>query len=459
MYTGAGKPDKAAALFADTKSGDLNSTAALEAAAKQFVAIGKLDQACEAYLKILRRKPQLFQNGYYEIKRPFDQTKRVGELADLVVEVGLKKFEGYRIGELCSDLLRENKDTERARKLYLAMLDLPPTSNNEMYSLNNVLGNARELLKDKTTIEKTVQYFIKGSKVSSGGWDSLFSGYSTGGDGRHNNATTSLVRSLAGNEELIAFTENSVREALKENSDWHEGKAWLGILLTVRKKYDEAKTLLEPLPNKSMNPQPTFAALWLIGSLIDEHKPMQELAATMYDYAMANTVSDRQSEFQYSLENRACKLMSEIGRKDRVRELVLQAIERGKKAPKRNYGNDEYEAYQHIQETMGMMDLLASADYPVDALRLSREIDRALFTKAGQYQKNVAPGFEKKQSELLNAVRKLGGLKTAETMLDDKATAANAVDFGITIGERPFSERGIQSLWIDLIEEVQGKPE
>ena len=442
LYAGAGKADKAAALFADSKPEDLNSTSALEAAAKQFVALGKLDEACEAYLKILRRKPQLFQNEFYEIKRPFDQTKRVGELADLVMEVGLKKFEGYRVSELVSALLRENKDTARARKLYLAILDTPPTGGNATYNLSNVLGYARDLLNDKATLEKTVQYLIDANKNASNDWSSLFQGYSTGSDGRHNNATTSLVRAIANNPEFCSLTENLVREKLKKDDDWYEGKAWLGLLLTARKQYDEAKTLLEPLATKEMKPQPTYDALWLIGSLIDEHKPMKDLAANMYDYAILNTESNRQSEFQYSLEYRACKLMSEIGRRERARELISQAVEKTKKAPKSNFNNDDYEAYQQIRTTMSMIDMLSSIDYPTDALRLAMELDRSLFAKAGQYQRNLDVDFDKKQKQLLEAVRKMGGLQTAATMIQNDPNVTNIVDFGVTFSERPFSERG-----------------
>ena len=459
LYAGAGKADKAAALFEDSKPEDLNSTLALEAAAKQFVALGKLDEACEAYLKILRRKPQLFQNEFYEIKRPFDQTKRVGELADLVMEVGLKKFEGYRVSELVSALLRENKDTTRARKLYWAILDTPSAGGNATYNLNSVSGYARDLLNDKATLEKTVQYLINANKNSSNDWSSLFQGYSTGSDGRHNNATTSLVRAIAGNPEFCNLTENLVREKLKKDNDWYEGKAWLGLLLTARKQYDEAKTLLEPLASKEMKPQPTYDALWLIGSLIDEHKPMKELAANMYDYAIQNTESNRQSEFQYTLEHRACKLMSEIGRRERARELISQAVEKTKKAPKQNFNNDDYEAYQQIRTTMSMIDMLSSIDYPTDALRLAMELDRSLFAKAGQYQRNLDGDFDKKQKQLLEAVRKMGGLPTAATMILKDPNITNMVDFGITFSERPFSERGIQSLWIDLVQEAEGKPD
>ncbi len=460
LYVGIGKADKAAALFADSTTTDIHSTVALEAAAKQLVLVGKFDEACEAYLKILRRKPQLFQNDFYEIKQPFDRTKRVGELVDLVLEVGLQKFEAYRVAELCGYLLRESEDIARARKLYLAILDMPPSANNAIYSLNSVMSNGRELLKDKGTLEKTVQYLIKGGKNSVGDWNTLFRSYSTDGDGRHNNATTTLTRAIANDEESCAFVENAIREVLKEKADWHEGKAWLAMLLTVRKQYAEAKSLLEPLLSKEMRPQPTYYALWLIGSLIDEHKPMQELAAKMYDFAILNTANQhRANNFQYSLENRACKLMATIGHKERARELVLQAIDNAKKQPKQNYGNEEYEAYDQIRTAMSMMDMLASVDYPAEALRIARELDRALFTKAGQYQQNVAGEFKKREEDLLEAVRKLGGLQTAETMVEYDPKGASAIDLGITFGERPFSDRGIQSLWIDLVEEAQGKPD
>ncbi|MDX1925819.1 MAG: DUF1583 domain-containing protein [Pirellulaceae bacterium] len=139
--------------------------------------------------------------------------------------------------------------------------------------------------------------------------------------------------------------------------------------------------------------------------------------------------------------------------------MISQAIAKIKKQPKRNFNNADYEAYQHVRTMMSMIDMLASIDYPTDALRIAREFDRSSFAKAGQFQRNLEGDFDKKQKQLLEAVRKLGGLPTAATMIEDSPTGANAVDFGITYGERPFSERGIQSLWIDLIEEAEGKPE
>ena len=125
MYDAAGQKEKSLALLSNTNLNDVDSTQALHATAKQFVSAGKMDEACEAYLKLLRRKPDLFDNEYYDIKRPFENRRRMGDLADLIIEVGIKKFRDYRVSELCSELLRQDGGLEKARMLYAAIIEAP----------------------------------------------------------------------------------------------------------------------------------------------------------------------------------------------------------------------------------------------------------------------------------------------------------------------------------------------
>ncbi len=185
MYVSIGKTAKARELLGDSLNSDTKSLNALEQAAKQFAAAGKMDEACDAYLKVLRRKPELFDNSYYDIIRPFQRTKRLGDLADMILEVGVKRFRDYRVGELCQDLIGDDKQKAKFKPLFFAMLDVPPSSNNGIYSLNNVITYSRDTLKDDEVLAKTQDYMIRASLESTQDWGTLFQGYSTSSGGRH----------------------------------------------------------------------------------------------------------------------------------------------------------------------------------------------------------------------------------------------------------------------------------
>ncbi|MEL6104930.1 MAG: DUF1583 domain-containing protein [Planctomycetota bacterium] len=456
MYLAAGQTAKSAELLGGTELKDVNGTRALEATAEQFVKAGKMDAACEAYLKFLRRKQSTFSQKFYEIKRPFEERKRLGDLADLMLEVGLRKFTDHRVAEVCESLIRQDQNVEKARELYEGMLELPSTTTNSMYSMSNIMGSARTLLTDAKVVKKTAQYLIKASEKGTP-WQTLFTGYSTSSDGRKNNVTTYFVRHVAQDEANIKMVEEMLREKLAEKEDWIEGKTWLALMLTERKEYDEAIELLEPLLSEESLPRPTYECVWLVGSLIDSHKPMQPLATKLYDYALTNTTSRNSgSEFKYTLEGRVSQFMADLGNKERARQMVLEAIEKG---TPQNSSRADYNAYRQIRTTLSLVDFLAEIDYPADAFKLVREFDRSLFVTAGRYNRGYDEQFARKETELLKAVQKLGGLATARSMIVFSTKKPNAIDLGFNFPERPFTGAGISSLWVELVEKARGEEE
>ncbi|MDV6033396.1 MAG: DUF1583 domain-containing protein [Phycisphaera sp. RhM] len=457
LYVAAGKTAKSQELLGDMELTDVNSARALESTAEQLVAAGKMDEACDAYLKLLRRKQDSFNQNFYEIKRPFDAQQRLGDLADLMIEVGVQKFTDHRVSEICGELIRESNGVDKARALFSAMLDIPATSTNSMYSMSNIMGSASKILTDRDLVMRTARYMIDASG-NGNSWGTLFNGYSTSSDGRHNNVTTYFVRHVSQDQENVKAVEQLLRTKLQEKEDWLEGKVWLALVLTTNKEYDEAKELLEPLVQKKLNPLPTHDVLWLVGSLIDSHPPMQPLAERIYEYALENTTDRSNRDFKYSLKGRICNFMADIGNNARARELALEAIENAKSTPGQQYGNPEYEAYQKIQSTLSMMDFLSKIEYPTDALRVAREFDKSLFAKSGRYQSGREEEFEKKQSALLDQVRKLGGLATVKSMVNETTTGPTAVDFAITLGDQPFTELAVSSLWIEMLEDAADDP-
>ena len=452
MYDAAGQKNKSIALLSGTDLEKVNSVQALQATAKQFVAAGKMDQACDAYLKFLRRKQDTFSNDFYDIKRPFEQQNRLGDLADLMLEVGLPKFTEYRVAEICEDLIRnDNENIEKARALFRGMLKLPANNTNSMYAMSNVMGSASKLLTDQDLIKETAQYLIDAS-TSSRGWNTLFSGYSTGSDGRHNNVTTYFVRKLASDDSHRKLVESMLRKHLDENDDWHEGQVWLGMVYAAGKNYDQAKEMLEPVISNEMDPKPTRNMLWLVGSYIDTHPPLQKFSERLYEFALKETTEDRSSsEFKYSIQGRVCKFMASIGNNQRARDMAILAMEEEKKNPRRRSSNDEYNAYRQIESTMGMMEFLSEIEFPSDALRMAREFDRSLFAKAGRYASNRKERFEQLESGLLEKVREQGGLATVRSMINPSTKKRSAIDFGVTFGNRPFTGEGFSSLWEELL--------
>ncbi len=464
MYVSAGQSAKAQKLLGETLVGDLQSLNALEQAAKQLASAGKLDEACDAYLKVLRRKPDLFGNDYYEIIRPFQQKKRLGELADLILDVGVQRFRDYRVAYLCRELSRDDKQVEKFKTLFFAMLKQPSSTGNAMQGINQILSYSQTTLKDPEVVAEVRDYMIRASLESMGDWSALFSSYSTSGDGRHKNAAMNFVETIATDEKQAQLLEDQIRKTLKEHEDWYEGKAWLGTLLVARKQYEQAKPLLEPLLDEKTQPAPGYTVFWLIGSLIDKHEPMQDLALKMYRLSLKNHAAEiyqsSSSGFQYTLAGRACSLLKDLGKRAEARELLLTSLQEMEKHPNRYPNNADYEAYQKINQTNSLMTFFKDLEYPADGLRLARNFDMSLFEKAGQYSRGegLKEQFLKQRDNLLNQVRKQGGLATVESMIDGETAGPHAVDLAITVGERPFTAGGIESLWIEMLAEARNKP-
>lgn len=140
MYTVSGQNEKLQALMG--QAGDTTeSTTALENSAKQLVTAGKFKEACDIYLKVLRRKPQLFATQYYEIRQPFQQARRSGELVDLIMEVGIRKVRERSHRRTLRRSCTKMQNAEKLRTLLLAYLDLPHARQNGMYPLHTAMGS------------------------------------------------------------------------------------------------------------------------------------------------------------------------------------------------------------------------------------------------------------------------------------------------------------------------------
>lgn len=465
MYTAAGQPQKAQELLATAIEAGSNSLAAMEAQAKQMLAANQHDVACDLYLKILPRKPQLFQNDYYEIKRPFEQTKRLPELGELLVEVGVQRFESYRVTELAGELVRCNdeKSKQVAKQVALAVLRQPPgQGNNRVYSVNQIAGRSSEWLKDAEVFAALQDFLIGASRKEATSWSVVGSTYSYDQSGRISNAATSLIATAADDTELTAVLEKAITEGIEEQSEWLEGRALLGMLQAHTDRHAEARETLAFLLEEEVKPAPTYEACWAIGSSIDTQKPLLDLAFEIYNRGIdavesSNYVGGR--EFQYSLPRRLAGLLIELDRKSEAREILVKAANEKPNDDGYSSNNADYMAYRQIRTAQSIAEMMLEADAAVDALRLCRNLDRGLFETAARYGSNAREQFEQRQQQALEAVRKLGGLAPIEAMIDESAGDGPAVDLAINLGNQPFSDNGLSSLFVEFVAAAEADSE
>ncbi|MCC9602923.1 DUF1583 domain-containing protein [Stieleria sp. JC731] len=458
MYDAAGQKQKALALMGSADLDSVNGAQALEATAKQFTQAGKMDEACDAYLKLLRRDQSRFSNQFYDILQPFERQRRLPELADLMIEVGVKKFTPYRVAEVCDRMLRVDGQLPKAKELFAVMLDSDDSSSNWNNALSNVAGDASKLLDSEELVRKLADSMVRNSK-SDQGYERLFAGYSTHSDGRHNNVTTYFIRHLEKQPEMRSIVEKIVKEQLAENDQWHSGKVWLGLLYVADEQFAKAKEVLEPVVAEDAKPAPTYDMIWLVGSYIDTFKPMAETADQFYQRAMTLTSNRNSSEFRYSLPARYCNFLKDNGNKEKARTVALEGIEKFDDLSA-NYGNAQYEAYRKIQSTQSILEFFSGLGYPADGLRFARDFDRSLFQKAGQYgNARQQEQFEKLEQSLLDDVLNQGGVAASRSFVNAANEMKGAVDFAISTGDQPFTGNGFSSIWLDVTERAVQNPE
>ncbi len=259
---------------------------------------------------------------------------------------------------------------------------------------------------------------------------------------------------------MVEAMEKRLREEIAQREAWQEGKVWLGLLLVVTKRYDEAQPLLEPLVTKRL--LAGNESLWLIGSLLDSHKPLAPLVEPLYEVAIkeweSNASQYSNSDFQYTCPHVSASSCKEQGKKPRAKEIVLAELAKRSQQPARQSFNDpSYEAYEAINSTMSMMKFLSQVDAPVEALKLARKFDRANFAKAAGYSDRGEAEFDKQVKQIEGDVRRMGGLVLLESMIDADTKSASAVELGISLDDRPFTGNGLKSLWQELVADAAGK--
>ncbi|PNY37780.1 hypothetical protein C2E31_05830 [Rhodopirellula baltica] len=459
MYEAIGQKQKSLALMSSADTDSVTSFTALIDTARQFAQAGNHDAACDAYLKAFRTNQSSFSNDFYEIIQPFEHQQRLSDLAEMMVEVGVQKFDRYRVSEVCNRLVRSESHLDDARKFFEAILDsIKSVPGQQSQSFDNLSGYLPRYLKSESTMRKLTETLIEYSKLDRG-FTRLFSGYSTSQDGEHNNMVTTFTRFLQKNPEQLNYVIERVRQASEENDQWASGRLWLGMLYTADKQFDEANVLFDQAIASKGSDQLSYNGLWLVASYIDQFDPLKPTAERFYEHALTVPSNYRTSDFQYTLESRYCNFLKDNGNAEKARQIALSTLNSADSEP-RIVGNNDYEAYRRISNTMSLMQFFKELGYPADGLRIARDLDRSLFDKASRYGSNASlENFEKVQSELIKQVQEQGGVDGLRSLIALKDDQKPAIDFLISQGTNPFTQDGLTSIWLDMARSATNKTE
>lgn len=449
-YEATNEREKVAALLVTAVETRPDAVVLRYRLAKHFESTGKLPEACDEYLEILKQKPQWIAEDLYSIRRTFDRAKRPMDLIRGIENVNLKMFsQPYYVVDLVTNLMRgrgekpSEADLDIALNLFEKVFDAFPQYRNRMLTRmydRNLWKNARVFELGKKAIVPT------DSEVATTPWFGLNNIYSYSSGGRVNGQFHQILTGVHGSGKTPELRK-VIEDRLKDAPGWLGGEAMLALIDLKQNKKDEAKKRLEALvaDDDRLKTMPADSC-WMIGQELDQFEDTRPIALKLFESGANNQTSQRQ--MQYSPVARLVQLYSTIGRKDDARDLLLKQIQ---DSPVNQY-DQQYNSYLRIENSVWAGQQFLKMEYPVDAVRIFRGLtgDPSAISAAGQWYGN-RPDYFKSQIDK--------GLNDSLTALDS-ANADEAMTQLLAVPEKRAKDAAALDLMLLVpdIANVRTKP-
>ena len=466
-YTANGdtkKVEELTAKIAETKQDDPTFRFNL---AQQLVQQGKHKEAVEHFKVALKKDPRLIRNNFWQIINSFQSADKLDDLAAIFDELDLKSFRQnpWELTNIISNMSYQEKTKDRAVQLLKrAWKDLPDQRQQLLSNLNNdvfwqmpeIYDYARQgIIPTETSIHQNA------------GWPGFGQIQSWGNEGKITTLMNRFLTIAATNkkfDELIV----EIEEARKKVKKWEGAVPLLGLINLRRGKVDEAKSVFESLLPKFKGMQQGQYTRWEIAQELMVHDKCIDLAIRYLESACKDPDVMSQNGFEYTPGKPLVTLYKQRGRKDDARRVMLEA---SKVKTPRYPGNEDYEAYQRINNTTSLGNEMKAMGFPVDALRvyqeqLSRSDDftRAVRVFGGgsngntqieRMRKQLENGFQEAlkdlKPELLPEL-----LSRPDTGDKDKSVS---VDLLLLLESRDLDKTRISSALSNLVAGLASKPE
>ena len=466
-YTANGdtkKVEEMTAKIAETKQDDPGFRFNL---AQQLVQQGKHKEAVEHYKAALKKEPRLMRNNFWQIMNSFQNANKMDDLASLFDDLDLKTFRQnpWELTNIISNMSYQEKSKDRAVQLFKrAWKDLPDQRQMLLSNLNHesfwqmpeIYDYARQgIIPTETSIQQNV------------GWPGFGQIQNWSGEGK---ITTLMNRflTIATTNKKLDELRKEVEETQQKLKKWDGATALLALIDLRKGKVDEAKEVFEKLLPKFKGIQQGQYTRWEIAQELMPHEKCIDLAIQYYEEACKEPDAMSQNGFEYTPGKPLVTLYKQRGRRDDARRVMLDAA---KVKTGRYPGNEDYEAYQRINNTTSLGNEMKNLGFPVDALKVyqdqlarSEDFTRAVRVYGGgtngaqqinRMKKNLENGFQNALKELKPELlpELLSGPATA-----DKDKPAS-LDLLLLLETRELDNTRLTSALSNLVAGLAAKPE
>lgn len=459
FYEASGQRDKVTELLSRAAEARPDAMMFRLRLAKNYEQTGKVKEACDEYLVILKQQPTWVSDDFYSVARLFERAKRTADLARAVEEVNLRSLgQPYYVIELLETMLnarergQEQVDMELVMNLFERAFEAFPQYRGQMISQ----VRSPELFKNDRIYALARRGVIPSAVEATGepwfGVDDIYS-YSSGG--RVSAMLHRLLEGIRGTER-VADLKQAIAAARDEAPDWHGGEAMLALVELHENQKDEAKERLTRLldDEEVLKSMPSDAC-WIVGQELTDFADTRPLALRLFEHAL--TTPRSMNQIEYSPAAQLVKLYVGEGRREEARDMLLKQL----RGVQTDMFDAQYSMYQRVENTVWAGEQLMEMGFPVDAVRLYRGVadDPTALEQAGAWY-GGQPEYFKSQVEngLAAALESFDKLNAADAMAEllkpaeDAAEGAPALDLMVSAPEaKSFRTQPLKSPLVELL--------
>ena len=349
-----------------------------EQLAKQYMAKGMNDKACEQYAFAIRENPAMISNNFYDIKQFFQSAGKSEVLLEIFQEISIREIgEPYYVADFASNLIQQlqNQDTEtmsdEEKKLHeatekaairLAEKVVEEYPNYRRYVLQNF--NSSEVWKNKRLFSLARKAIIPArSQVKSDPWYGLSNISSYSGDGGVSSMFHEVFESIEGTDEEKVLCD-SIRKNVEKKPNWLAGKVMLAMFDVRDDKEDKAKAALTKIfADEKVMDSIGKESGWLVAQELEKFTETRDIAIELLEKASEKN-DNNGNGLQNSSTGKLVMLYVNADEKEKAKDLLVEAT-------KRNTHEDydrQYQMYQKGESTYWAADKLMEIGCPADAV-------------------------------------------------------------------------------------------
>ncbi|MFO0998996.1 MAG: DUF1583 domain-containing protein [Planctomycetaceae bacterium] len=326
---------------------------------------GRMSEACDHYLVLMKLKPDWVFEDFYQIRSLFQSAKRSSDLIAALKAMNLKNIsQPYYIVDFVGDLLNDeaNSETNAETALVLAdkVVDAFPSYRSSLISR---VHNPKLWQSDKFFAIGQKMALPTATELKSDPW-SGFKLYSYSGGGEVSSHFHYLLRGLKDSPRLDELRK-TIETTVAQNPGWYAGPSMIALIDAQQGKKDEARGRLEQLlAREEVKKAMPYDAGWMIAQELEKFEETRELALSLYEKAMAS--NSRQEEFEYSPGPKLITSYIANGRRDEAKSLLLRSMQNARQST----SQPDYAAYQRAKNSVSAAGHFLQMKYAVDAVKI-----------------------------------------------------------------------------------------